>query len=280
MNSGLDLLEYTMGEGVRAFSTGRGGSEEGNAYSRFNITHYCGDDPAHVSDCRAQLCRELGITDSCLLLPHQVHESRLLRVDDAFLKLPATDRTARMEGMDALLTDFPRICIGISTADCVPVLLFDPEHRAVAAVHAGWRGTVKRIATLAVKAMRHEFGTRPDRLQAVIGPSISLEAFEVGDEVYEAFREAGFPMDAIARRFPASHSHLSSLHSPLSSLHSPLKWHLDLWAANCLCLEEAGVSLQNIRVCGICTCKESERFFSARRLGIQSGRIYNGIMLS
>jgi len=292
-NNSLDLLEYHLGEGVRAFSTGRGATDEGDDYSGFNVTHYCGDAPAHVASCRAKLCAELGISDGSLLLPRQVHETRILTVDDDFLKLSAPDRAACLDGVDALLTDLPRICIGISTADCVPLLLFDPEHRAVAAVHAGWRGTVKRMASLAVEAMRDRYATRPKSLRAVLGPSISQEAFEVGDEVYEAFREAAFPMSAIARKYPQAHSLLPETHSqfsppnspfqknsPLSSLHSPLKWHLDLWAANCLCLEEAGVLLQNIQVCGRCTYAESDRFFSARRLGIRSGRIYNGIMLS
>jgi len=278
-NDSPTLLEYHLGEGVRAFSTGRGETEADDAYSGFNVTHYCGDDPAHVARCRAALCAELGIADDRLLLPRQVHETRILAVDSDFMELSATDREARMDGADALLTDLPHVCIGVSTADCLPLLLFDPEHRAMAAVHAGWRGTVKRIASLAAEAMHERYATRPECLRAVIGPGISLEAFEVGDEVYEAFREAAFPMNSIARKFPQAHSHLPGTHSPLSSLHSPLKWHLDLRAANCLCLEESGVPLQNIQVCGLCTYCESTRFFSARRLGIRSGRIYNGIML-
>ena len=94
---------------------------------------------------------------------------------------------------------------------------------------------------------------------ACIGPSISLESFEVGDEVYDAFAKAGFDMDRIAKKYE--------------------KWHLDLWEANRLQLLAQGVWLEHIEVSGICTYQQHENFFSARRLGIKSGRILSGVML-
>ena len=96
-------------------------------------------------------------------------------------------------------------------------------------------------------------------LKAVIGPGISLEHFEVGDEVYEEFRGAGFDMAAVARRYD--------------------KWHIDLWEANRLLLVEGGVCPDNIKTAGVCTYAHADRFFSARRLGIDSGRIFSGIMM-
>lgn len=267
--AGVCLEEYTLGDGVRAFSTLRG-DVTGHPYSSFNITHYCGDTPKHVAHNRAALCRELGIADGCLLLPHQTHGDRILAVDDDFLKLPAGERDTAMEGVDALMTDLPRICIGVSTADCVPILIHAPSRHAVAAVHAGWRGTVKNIAAKAVEALCVRYGAVPAEMRAVIGPSISQAAFEVGDEVYEAFREAGFPMEAIARRMPAFHRAPGSQET---------KWHIDLWAANYLCLEAAGLPMAGIQVSGACTFTSSDRYFSARQLGIRSGRIYNGIMI-
>lgn len=151
------------------------------------------------------------------------------------------------------------VCIGVSTADCIPILLYDPEHHAAAAVHAGWRGTVMRIAEKSIRQMTLDYGTRPELLEAVIGPGISQEAFEVGDEVYDAFREAGFPMSEIARKQE--------------------KWHIDLWAANYLQLENCGLRINHIQVSGICTYRHCEEYFSARRLGIASGRIFTGIIL-
>ena len=157
------------------------------------------------------------------------------------------------------MTDVPQLCIGVSTADCIPVLLYDSIHRAVSAVHAGWRGTVLRIVQKAVEAMHNAYGTAPADLQAVIGPGISLDSFEVGDEVYEQFLSAGFDMQPISRR--------------------DAKWHIDLPMCNRLQLMEAGIPSNNIQMTNICTYQQYDRYFSARRLGIQSGRIYTGILI-
>lgn len=261
----LKLLEYALGNALRAFSTTRAGGVGSGSYGTFNITHYCGDTPEHVQANRQLLCTELGIADDRLLLPHQTHGDRVLTIDTDFLALPEARRTAEMESVDALVTDIKGVCIGVSTADCVPILLYDPTHQAIAAVHAGWRGTVKKIVARAIATMTEKYGTRPAELRAVVGPSISAAAFEVGDEVYDAFSAAGFPMTNVARRYPAAGG--------------AEKWHIDLWAANVCTLEAAGVELANLMVAGICTYTESDRFFSARRLGINSGRIFNGIML-
>jgi YfiH family protein len=180
-------------------------------------------------------------------------------VDEQFLNLSSTEQSARLDGVDALISPLPDCCLAISTADCVPILLYDTRARVIAAVHAGWRGTVARILTQVLNQMTLLYGTEGKNVKAVIGPSISLQAFEVGDEVYEQFFSANFPMRQIAVRQE--------------------KWHIDLWHANRLCLETAGVMPQNITVCGICTHTHHDAYFSARRLGIRSGRIFTGIML-
>lgn len=260
------LLEYNLGGGVRAFSTMRNSSDETSPYSGFNITHYCGDSPAHVSDNRQLLCEALGIPDSHLILPHQTHSSNVACVDEKMLSLPSDERELATENIDALVTDVRGVCIGVSTADCVPILLYDSSHHAIAAIHAGWRGTAKKIVANTIHRMIANYGTNPSQLRAIIGPSISVEAFEVGDEVYEAFQAAGFPMSHIAKRFP--------------SANKSSKWHIDLWAANVCTLETAGVDLSQIMVSGICTYTHYSRFFSARRLGIHSGRTFSGILLT
>lgn len=253
------LLRYDLDERVVAFSTTRRGGFSSGAYGELNINHYCGDDEAHIALNREALCRELGIADDRLVMPHQTHQTEGCLVDDAFLQLPAAERQHRLEGIDALVTDVPGVCIGVSTADCIPLLLYDPDHRAVGAVHAGWRGTVARIAGRAVRRMHDAFQTRPDRLRAVVGPGISLESFEVGQEVYDAFAAAGFDMPVISRRYD--------------------KWHLDLPECNRQQLLALGVPPDHIVMSGICTYQQHDRFFSARRLGIRSGRIFTGIIL-
>ena len=245
------LTYYNMGTGVTAFSTTRqGGCSTGN-YAAFNINGYCGDDEVHIAANKVALCGLLGIDSNRLVMPHQVHDCVVRRIDGP--------QQGVIEGVDAVMTDVPQLCIGVSTADCIPVLLYDSIHRAVSAVHAGWRGTVLRIVQKAVEAMRDTYGTAPADLQAVIGPGISLDSFEVGDEVYDQFLSAGFDMQPISRR--------------------DAKWHIDLPMCNRLQLMEAGIPADHIQMTNICTYQQYDRYFSARRLGIQSGRIYTGILI-
>ncbi|GAY30848.1 polyphenol oxidase [Bacteroidaceae bacterium] len=265
MNCKETLLEYALGKKLRAFSTTRLGGTGTNQYATFNITPYCGDDAANVLANQTDLCHELGIDEKHLILPHQTHGTRTLQIHEKFFHENDDERTNALEGIDALITDIPGVCIGISTADCVPILLYDEENHAIAAIHAGWRGTAGHISTKTITAMNRAFGTHPERLRAVIGPSISEAAFEVGDEVYDAFVAANFPMSTIAHRCPCNNG--------------GSKWHIDLWAANVLSLEQSGVKLEHIHVSGICTYTHHDTFFSARRLGVDSGRIYSGIML-
>lgn len=259
----MKILEYNIGTGARAFSTMRGGGS-GN-YGGFNITHYCGDRPEHVSDCRHELCRTLGIPDTHLILPRQTHGNEILCIDDSFMQINHHEQQKRLYGIDAVVTALPSTCIGVSTADCIPLLLHDTRLRVIAAIHAGWRGTVSRIAVKCIKAMMTHYSCIPEDLKAVIAPGISLGAFEVGDDVYKAFEDAGFCMKRIARRYPTADG--------------DIKWHIDLWEANRLQLVECGVNDENIQMAGICTYTRHEEFFSARRLGIESGRIFNGIMI-
>ena len=191
----------------------------------------------------------LGFQLEELALPRQVHSDNVLWMHEA----------GRPEATDAVITDQPGLPVCVKTADCIPVLLYDTRQRIVAAVHAGWRGTVSRIVQ---KTVRQMHPLDPKDLHAIIGPGISLQQFEVGDEVYEAFFAAGFPMERIARRFPSSNGKEA--------------WRIDLWDANRFLLHELGVD--DIFVEGTCT-RTSEDFYSARRETINTGRNYNGIVI-
>ena len=200
----------------------------------------------------------LGISDDHLIMPHQVHLTKMARIDEAFLLMNAAKRQETLEGVDALMTDLKDVCIGVSTADCIPVLLSDHEHHALCAIHAGWRGTVRRIVEKAVGAMTEAYGTRPQHLTAQIGPGIHRDSFEVGDEVYDAFEQAGFDMSAISIKKE--------------------KWHIDLPECNRLQLIASGLLPPSIKVSPVCTYQQAADYFSARRLGINSGRIFTGCM--
>lgn len=245
------LQYYHIAEGLTAFSSMRKGGYSTGRYGEFNINRYCGDSDEAIRKNREALCRLLDITDDRLLMPHQVHKAEITVIGEQL--------DVDLEGYDALMTNVEEVCIGVSTADCIPVLLYDPRQRAVCAVHAGWRGTVMRIVEQSIARMTEVYGTNPADLIAQIGPGIHLESFEVGDEVYQAFEDAGFPMEKISKKYE--------------------KWHLDLPECNRLQLIAAGVPESQVSVSPVCTYMQADTYFSARRLGIESGRIFTGIIL-
>lgn len=254
------LNYFDFPDNVVAFCTTRhGGCSVGN-YGSFNINPYCGDSAEAVAANKKELCGLLGVDEERLVLPHQTHQTQVRQIAEDFFSLSDATRTMLLEGVDALMTNVKGICIGVSTADCIPIIIYDAEHEASCVVHAGWRGTVARIVEKALQAMALAYGTSADALKVCIGPGISLDKFEVGDEVYRQFAEEAFPMQSIARRIGE-------------------KWHVDLWECNRLQLLGHGVLSENIFVSGICTYTQHSDYFSARRLGIESGRIFTGVLI-
>lgn len=200
--------------------------------------------------------------------PHQTHTDRILRIQEDFFSLTETEREAMMEGIDAIITDVRNACFGISTADCIPVLVYDPEHHCAAAIHAGWRGTVQRIVEKTLHEMHKAYGTKAEKCEAVVGPGISQDSFEVGWEVHKAFEDAGFDMQPFTKVMPSRDG-------------NGTKPHLALKEINSLQLLLAGLQLENLRVSSIDTFTDS-RFFSARREQKGSekcGRILSGFVM-
>lgn len=146
------------------------------------------------------------------------------------------------------------------TADCVPILLCEPKSGLIAAVHAGWKGSVKGIVANAIETMVDEGADRCG-IEAVVGASICQRCFEVGDEVVDEFAKRAFSLNDIVWRNPVTG-----------------KAHIDLAEANRWLMESAGVPNANISLSGLCTKCEPQRFFSARTLGINSGRILSAII--
>lgn len=258
---GYELLASYLG--FSCFVTTRhGGCSQGN-YASLNCTPYTGDEAEAVRRNQEIVCSSLPQRPQELVIPFQTHGTKALVIDGTYLHATAEERHSMLQGIDALITREPGCCICISTADCIPILLYDRKNAVIAAVHAGWRGTVNYILGHTLDKMRARYGTEGKEVIACIGPGISLSAFEVGDEVYEAFRKNGFQMDYISEWKPATH-----------------KYHIDLWAANRLQLLDFGVPSAQVETANICTFTQYEEFFSARRMGIKSGRILSGIMLT
>ena len=192
---------------------------------------------------------------------HQVHDCRVAVID-------RPDMTRQdLEGYDAFVTTLAGVAIGVRTADCVPVLLYDPVARVVAAVHAGWKGTVLHISRKAISLMCSRFGCRPSDMRSAIGPAIGPDSFQVGEEVVAKFAAAGFPMESV-----------SSWRGPGDGRPMSGGWHIDLFGANKWLLLEAGLQPQNIQVCGIDTFA-APAWYSARREGPACGRNINAIRL-
>lgn len=247
---------------ISHFITTRHGGVSSGGYSSMNPGEYSGDDPESVRMNRQVLAEAVGVSSDRILAPYQVHGDKIFRVDRSFLHLTAEQQKEKMQGVDALITDIPGVCIAVSTADCVPVLLYAPDKQVVAAVHAGWRGTVQQIVAKTIRCMVDCYGCDPQLMRSGIAPSISQDAFEVGEEVTEAFRNTGVDMDSIMKR-----SRVTG------------KAHIDLSVANRIQLQDGGLPFGNIEMSGICTYTNHSDFFSARRLGIKSGRILSGIFL-
>ena len=256
----LEKLDFaTIVEGVQAFSTTRGKVDGRNAYSGVNLCDYVGDDALRVLDARLTLAMQLGVDLDDLVMPRQTHSCRVAVIDERFRALDIDKQETVLEGVDALVTKLQGVVIGVNTADCVPIVLVDGQAGVIAVAHAGWRGTVGRIAATVVQEMCRQ-GAGADRIQAALGPSICQECFEVGDEVVEAFKKAYFDLnDIVIRNFATG------------------KAHIDLRAANRAVLVAAGVPAGNIVGSQHCSRCEHDRFFSARRLGINSGRTFTGI---
>lgn len=176
----------------------------------------------------------------------QVHSADAVVVTG---RAPGRRWLARADGM---VTDLPGVPLTMRFADCVPVLFYDPIRRAVGMAHAGWRGTVNGAALSTLRAMQMAFGSDPADVQAAVGPSIGPARYQVGPEVVAAVDAAFGPEHGLIRRAEDGSA------------------YLDLWAANRLALERAGV--RHIEVAGLCTASHVAEFFSHRAEGGKTGR--------
>lgn len=216
---------------------------------------FTGDQPSDYSEFRKELAISGEWKVNQFVFPRQTHSDQVAVVN-------SENQPNTIEGTDALITKERGVFICVQTADCVPVLLYDTQKKVVAAIHAGWRGTVLKIVQKTILKMAAEFECNPDDIVAGIGPSIHMHAYEIGPEVLEAV-EANF-------------SNSSGLLKP--SL-KPGHAYFDLWEANKTILIESGISEDNIEVMGLCSYEHHGLFFSARREGADTGRMVSGIKL-
>ncbi len=224
--------------------TRRGGISRA-PYESLNMGSSVGDDPQAVVENRRRVFALFGREPQSVPELFQVHSNRIL--------------LARFRGdgeplpqADGVVTDSPEFTLCMRFADCVPILLYDPSRRAGGIAHAGWKGTVAKVAASAVEALHVNFGSRPEDILAGIGPSIGPDHYAVGKDVADAVRSAFGP---------AAEEWLSRRGNAV---------HLDLWAANEFTLRQSGV--KKIELAGICTACHTEDWFSHRAEHGRTGR--------
>ncbi len=238
---------------IHAFCSRWGGVSEGQ-FSNFNFSVSEGDGNEQVLKNWTILSDAFGIPVANFCTVHQVHEDGILIIDDS------TDfSTMQNSDYDAIITNRPGLAVGVKTADCVPIFLFDRVQNAIGVVHAGWRGTAKRIAAKTVGRIMEMFSTKAEDLIAAVGPSIGRCCYEVDRVVRDAMK------DDAAMVFTTS-NHRDH-------------WMCDLTRANRLQILDAGVPPANIVEAGICTSCHRDTFFSHRGEGGRTGRQFSFLMI-
>lgn len=252
------LLER-IGVGKHLFTTRLGGVSRG-AFSSMNLSFTRGDSEEAVLANYRRIAAVLDCAVGDMVASHQTHtiNIRLMTRQDAGKGIL---RPRDYEDVDGMITEEPGLVLVTYYADCVPLYFVDPVHRAVGLAHSGWRGTAGRMGECMVRAMEEHFGSRPEELYAAIGPSICRDCYEVSEDVAVQF--ADLPENKI-----------------VTQGRSAGKYQLDLWLANRVILEQAGILPDHIAVTDICTCHNSEYLFSHRVSGTDRGNMGAFLMLN
>lgn len=238
-----------------AFSTRHGGVSEG-VFSTMNFSFTRSDNPEHVLENYRRMAAVLGTDVEKMVLSYQTHTTNVRKVteEDAGKGIV---KEREYQDVDGLITNIPGITLVTFYADCVPLYFVDPVHKAIGLSHSGWRGTVNRMGKATLAAMNREYGTDPADVIACIGPSICQDCFEVGPEVAEAF----------AAEFA------EECHKELFYRKENGKYQVDLWRANQIVLQEAGIPETQIHTTDICTRCNPAHLFSHRIMGTERGNL-------
>ncbi len=230
---GLEVLTWPVldGPAVNAVVTTRAGGVSSGPYDSLNLGLHVGDDPEHVLVNRRRVAAAVGLELSDLVFCSQPHGRAVAVVDPSHRGRGSQALDDAIPGVDALVTGSPGVGLVVLVADCVPLVLYEPVANLVACVHAGWRGTVGRVAHAAVDAMA-ALGASPELIRAGIGPAVRADRYQVGEDVADAAR-ACFPdrVDEVIRPDGSG------------------RWRFDLFAASRRVLLEAGLVPENLSLC-------------------------------
>lgn len=242
-------------------STRVGGVSEG-CFSTMNLGFGRGDADENVLTNYDRLCNAMGVTKEQVVLPDQVHDTVVRRATKADCG-KGIIKPRDYSNVDAQITDEPGVALVVFGADCVPVFFYDPVAKAIGTAHAGWRGTIGRIAEMTVQAMEKEFGSKRSDIEAYIGVSICGDCYTVGGNVAEQF----------LNEFPEATAQTDVQKEEGTC-------QLDLWQVNRIILEQAGVKPENIVIGGVCTKCHSDVLYSHRVQGNDRGSLAGFLMLA
>lgn len=244
-------------------STRKGGYSQA-PYDSLNIGFGTADSPQNVGLNRQKLADASDIPLAYFCVPQQCHGTHIATVEAADRGRGALEKESALPECDAMITKEKNVCLMVLSADCVPLLFYDPIQQVIGACHAGWRGTVHLLAQKTALAMQNQYGCQMHNIRVAIGAAIGVAHYEVGEEVVLAVRQAFAPADA-ERLLPYQQE--------------SKKHHFDLHLANFLQLEAIGLLPQHIEAAPFCTYQRTDLFFSARREAHLTGRFGAGIML-
>ena len=221
-------------------------------WTSLNLSISVGDDPARVAENRVHAFNALGRN------PASIHDAWLIHGTDVIFADAPRSLDAPTQKADILFTDNPEVSLFMRFADCVPLLFHDPKKNVIGISHAGWMGTVKGVAEVSLQAMQERYGSNPQDIVVGIGPSISADHYEVGEEVAAQFRE----------KYGRDSEQVVQVRDE--------KIYLDLWAANALQLQKMGV--EHIQISGLCTACHLDDWYSHRAEKGKTGRF--GVLLA
>ncbi|MGM0472151.1 MAG: peptidoglycan editing factor PgeF [Bacillota bacterium] len=249
----LDMVDH-------AYSTRVGGVSQGGL-AELNLGFDPADQREHVVENRRRICQILGIDHRKLVAQEQTHSDNIEIVTKDDCGRGALTKQTEIKNTDALITNQRQVPLMAFGADCVPLLMLDPQQEVIAVCHGGWRGTVKKIAQQTVQQMRDEFAVQPKNLLVGIGPSIGPCCYEVDEQVIKPLQQAFIDWQDLVTAKGAG------------------KWQLNLWQANSQQLQELGVLKENIIISGACTACNPNYLYSYRAADDKTGRLATLIQL-
>ncbi len=242
-------------------STRQGGISDGH-FASLNTGFHVGDDNFRVLQNRRFLSEAVGIDLMKFTFANQCHSANVAIIGDGQRGKGALEKDSALENTDGMVSNVKNICLAIQVADCVPILLYDPVQNVIAALHAGWRGTLKKIAPEVVSKMIQNYGSRAEDIYAGLGPANGPCCYEVGEDVYREARVS-----------------LVSLKDVILPGKKEGYYIFDQWTANLKQLIDAGLKREHIEVSDTCTQCHADTFFSSRADNGVTGRFMAGIML-